>query len=125
LSAHGRQTRETRRRAAGGRAATRHFTARLPSRSWTFVSAASAIGKSRDDQADRRVHGGPGAYLRILREGEIGAGDQVDITARPAQGVTIARVARAILLDETELAAAAAAPELPASLSRWMLGWVA
>jgi hypothetical protein len=35
--------------------------------------------------------------------------------------VTIAQVARAILLDETELAAAATAPELPESLSRWML----
>ena len=63
----------------------------------------------------------PGAYLRIVREGELGAGDRVDITDRPAHGVTIARVARAILLDESELAAAAAAPELPASLSRWML----
>ena len=65
--------------------------------------------------------GRPGAYLRILAEGELGAGDQVDITARPAHGVTIAQVSRAIMLDESELAAAAAAPELPASLSRWML----
>jgi MOSC domain-containing protein YiiM len=63
----------------------------------------------------------PGAYLRILEEGELGAGDPVDITARPSHGVTIAAVSRAILLDETELAAAAVAPELPPSLSRWML----
>jgi len=63
----------------------------------------------------------PGAYLRILREGELGAGDRVDISERPSHGVTIAQVARAILLDETELAAAARAPELPESLSRWML----
>jgi MOSC domain-containing protein YiiM len=65
--------------------------------------------------------GRPGAYLRILDEGELGAGDLVDITARPAHGVTIAQVSRAIMLDESELAAAAAAPELPESLSRWML----
>jgi MOSC domain-containing protein YiiM len=63
----------------------------------------------------------PGAYLRILAEGELGAGDRVDISERPSHGVTIAAVARAILLDETGLAAAAAAPELPEPLSRWML----
>jgi MOSC domain-containing protein YiiM len=63
----------------------------------------------------------PGAYLRILVEGELGAGDRVDITDRPAHGVTIAQVARAIMLDERELTAAASAPELPTSLSRWML----
>lgn len=63
----------------------------------------------------------PGAYLRIVTEGELAAGDLVDISDRPAHGVTIARVARAIMLDERELAAAARAPELPRSLSRWML----
>jgi MOSC domain-containing protein YiiM len=65
--------------------------------------------------------GRPGAYLRIEAEGELGAGDLVDITDRPAHGVTIAQVSRAIMLDEGELAAAAMAPELPESLSRWML----
>jgi MOSC domain-containing protein YiiM len=65
--------------------------------------------------------GRPGAYLRILAEGEVGAGDLVDITDRPAHAVTIAQVSRAIMLDESELATAAAAPELPESLSRWML----
>jgi MOSC domain-containing protein YiiM len=65
----------------------------------------------------------PGAYLRIITEGELGAGDRVDITHRPAHGVTIAQVSRAVLLheDADEIAAAAQAPELPASLSRWML----
>jgi MOSC domain-containing protein YiiM len=63
----------------------------------------------------------PGAYLRILQEGELGAGDRVDITARPSHGVTVAQVSRAIMLDETGLEAAAQAPELPEKLSRWML----
>jgi MOSC domain-containing protein YiiM len=62
-----------------------------------------------------------GAYLRILAEGELGAGDAVEVLDRPAHGVTIEQVSRAILLDETGLAAAAQAPELPAKLSRWML----
>ncbi len=65
--------------------------------------------------------GRPGAYLRILAEGEIGAGDEVDITDRPSHGVTIAQVSKAIMLDDSGLAEAAAAPELPESLSRWML----
>jgi MOSC domain-containing protein YiiM len=65
--------------------------------------------------------GRPGAYLRILSEGELGAGDPVDISRRPTHGVTIGTVARAILLDEALLGPAAAAPELPESLARWML----
>ena len=65
--------------------------------------------------------GRPGAYLRILTEGELEAGDEVTISDRPEHAVTIAQVARAIMLDETLLRAAAAAPELPESLSRWML----
>jgi MOSC domain-containing protein YiiM len=65
--------------------------------------------------------GRPGAYLRIVTEGELGAGDEVHITHRPSHGVTVAQVSRAILLDEDGLAAAAQAPELPAALSRWML----
>jgi MOSC domain-containing protein YiiM len=65
--------------------------------------------------------GRPGAYLRIVTEGELGAGDEVHISHRPAHAVTVAQVSRAILLDEDELAAAAQAPELPEALSRWML----
>jgi len=65
--------------------------------------------------------GRPGAYLRILAEGELGAGDLVDISDRPAHAVTIAQVSKAIMLDDSELATAATAPELPAELARWML----
>jgi MOSC domain-containing protein YiiM len=65
--------------------------------------------------------GRPGAYLRIVTEGELGSGDQVHITHRPAHGVTVADISRAILLDETQLSVAARAPELPESLARWML----
>src|SRR3954453_5048766 len=37
----------------------------------------------------------PGAYLRIVREGEIGAGDEIEAGDRPDHGATIARVAPA------------------------------
>jgi MOSC domain-containing protein YiiM len=32
----------------------------------------------------------PGAYLRVLREGTVGAGDRLDVVSRPAERVTIA-----------------------------------
>ena len=63
----------------------------------------------------------PGAYLRIRREGELGAGDAVEVADRPAHGVTVALVARAVMIDAALLARAAAAPELPADLADWML----
>jgi len=62
----------------------------------------------------------PGAYLRIVTEGELAAGDELEILARPDHGITVALVSRAVMLDETLLAAAAAAPELPESLAGWM-----
>jgi MOSC domain-containing protein YiiM len=32
----------------------------------------------------------PGAYLRVLREGAVSAGDRVEVVSRPAERVTIA-----------------------------------
>ncbi len=34
-------------------------------------------------------HGAPGAYLRVVREGTVGAGDAVEVVHRPAHGVSI------------------------------------
>jgi MOSC domain-containing protein YiiM len=62
----------------------------------------------------------PGAYLRIVREGELRAGDAVEIVARPAHGITVGLVGDAILLDDDLAARAAQAPELPASLAAWL-----
>ena len=62
----------------------------------------------------------PGAYLRIVREGEIGAGDEIVVDGRPDHGITIALVARAVMIDDDLLAHAASAPALPASLAGWM-----
>jgi MOSC domain-containing protein YiiM len=64
--------------------------------------------------------GRPGAYLRVIREGEIGAGDPIHVVARPAHGVTSALVSRAILREPQLLAAAQQAPELPADLRAWI-----
>ena len=62
----------------------------------------------------------PGAYLRIVREGELAAGDPVEVVDVPSHGVSVRDVFTAILLDESGLARAAAAPELPAGLAEWM-----
>jgi MOSC domain-containing protein YiiM len=64
----------------------------------------------------------PGAYLRIVREGELGAGDVIEVLERPEHGVTVGLVGDAILLDDSLLARAAQAPELPASLADWIRG---
>ena len=62
----------------------------------------------------------PGAYLRIVAEGTLGAGDAIEVLSRPEHGVTVRDVSDAILLDEALLARAASAPELPAELAEWM-----
>jgi MOSC domain-containing protein YiiM len=64
----------------------------------------------------------PGAYLRVVCEGELGAGDAVDVCFRPDHDITVALVSRAILLDDALLARAAAAPALPPELAGWMRG---
>lgn len=69
----------------------------------------------------RFAHAGrPGAYLRIKREGDLAAGDPVQVLTRPAHGITIETVARAILTDSTLLSFAADAPALPPELAAWM-----
>ena len=43
--------------------------------------------------------GRPGAYLRVLTEGEIGSGAEIDVLARPGQQVTVAESMRAYYGD--------------------------
>ena len=58
-------------------------------------------------QADR-----PGAYLGILREGDVAAGDAVEVVHRPDHRVTVALMHRALLQDRSLLADLLTAPEL-------------
>jgi MOSC domain-containing protein YiiM len=58
----------------------------------------------------------PGAYLRIITEGELGAGEPIDVFGRPDHGVTTQLVADAFLKDRTLAATALLAPELAVSL---------
>jgi MOSC domain-containing protein YiiM len=45
----------------------------------------------------------PGTYLRIIQEGELGAGDRIEIIDRPGHGVTIGLFAEAYLGDRSRL----------------------
>jgi MOSC domain-containing protein YiiM len=64
--------------------------------------------------------GRPGAYLRIVRPGELQAGDAVEILSRPDHAVTVSLVSRAVLHDDELLETAASAPALSPRLAQWM-----
>ena len=53
-----------------------------------------------------------GTYLRILEEGELGAGDRIEVVSRPDHGVTIGLFAEAYLGDRDRLAGVLAADQL-------------
>jgi MOSC domain-containing protein YiiM len=62
----------------------------------------------------------PGAYLRIIEEGELAAGDEVEIAERPGHDLTIAGFAHAYLEDRAELPRLL---EVPAVSEDWR-AWV-
>jgi len=64
----------------------------------------------------------PGAYLRIVEEGELRAGDpiEVDLANLPGHGVTMRIVFDAALLDDTLIPQVLEAPELLPSLREWL-----
>jgi MOSC domain-containing protein YiiM len=67
----------------------------------------------------------PGAYLRIIEEGDLGAGDDVRIVHRPDHGLTIGEVFRALTGERSLAPRLLEAPELPESLhdrARKMVG---
>lgn len=64
----------------------------------------------------------PGAYLRIVREGELGAGDPIEVRECPGHGVTTARVSEAVLHDRALGPEVLAAPELAGELRGYLRG---
>ena len=63
--------------------------------------------------------GRPGAYLRIVREGEIGAGDSVRRVHRPEHGITVGEVATIYHHDHGRAALLLDIPELAESWRDW------
>ena len=64
----------------------------------------------------------PGAYLKIVEEGELGAGDAitVDLAGRPDHGVSVRLVSDAMLVDHSLIPRAREAPQLIDSLREQM-----
>ncbi|MDT7712476.1 MAG: hypothetical protein QOG46_1165 [Pseudonocardiales bacterium] len=63
--------------------------------------------------------GRPGAYLRILSEGTVAAGDALTVEHRPAHGVTVRTVADVFHRDHSRAAELLAAPELAEVWQVW------
>lgn len=62
----------------------------------------------------------PGAYLRILEEGDVGAGDPIEVVHRPDHDVTVALMSHAFLVERTRLGELLAAPELMPDWRAWI-----
>ena len=66
-----------------------------------------------------------GAYLRVLTEGQLSAGDPVTVLDRPAHGLTIAQTFRALTGDRSLAPLLLAAPELPTEARELARRWLA
>ncbi|GAA0909846.1 MOSC domain-containing protein [Virgisporangium aurantiacum] len=62
------------------------------------------------------AHGAPGAFLRVIEEGEIKPGDRVEVIHTPTHDVTIDLTFRALLVDPDLLSSLLEADALPESI---------
>lgn len=62
----------------------------------------------------------PGAYLRIVEEGDVGARDPIEVISRPDHGITSRMVSDAILGDHALMPVVVRAHQLPSELRSWM-----
>ena len=63
--------------------------------------------------------GRPGAYLRVREEGDIGAGDPIDVVERPTHGVTVGLIAQAFHDDHRLACQLLRAPALSDEWRLW------
>jgi MOSC domain-containing protein YiiM len=61
----------------------------------------------------------PGAYLRIVVEGDVGAGDEIQVLGRPDHELTIRDVLRIYAFDRQEAGLLLATPGISGSWKRW------
>lgn len=66
---------------------------------WMGLNGYDNTGWVKRFAADAR----PGPYLRVVVEGELGAGDEVEVVHRPGHGVTVSHMFRALTTDRTLL----------------------
>jgi MOSC domain-containing protein YiiM len=75
--------------------------------------------RQRDLSARVIETGRSGWYLRVLEPGEVGAGDDVDLVARPNPDWSVARAARIMHRMERDPRAAAQLAALPQLSTAW------
>jgi MOSC domain-containing protein YiiM len=63
----------------------------------------------------------PGAYFRLVVEGDLGAGDEIRVVERPDHDLTIRDVFRIYTRDRHEVKRLLAVPRMSASWRRWAL----
>jgi MOSC domain-containing protein YiiM len=61
----------------------------------------------------------PGAYLRLIVEGDVGAGDEIKVVERPDHDLTIQDVFRIYTRDRDEVERLLAVPQMSQSWQRW------
>jgi MOSC domain-containing protein YiiM len=61
----------------------------------------------------------PGTYLRLVVEGEVGAGDQIRVVERPDHDLTIRDVFRIYTRDRAEVERLLAVPQMSEAWRRW------
>ena len=62
----------------------------------------------------------PGTYLRIIQQGDIGAGDRIEVLERPEHDVTVRLAFQAWLVDRSLVPRLRAAPQLSDAWKDWM-----
>jgi len=61
----------------------------------------------------------PGTYFRIFSEGELGAGDEIQVIERPDHDLTVRDVMRIYVRDRHEVGRLLAVPQLSESWRGW------
>ena len=61
----------------------------------------------------------PGSYLRIVTEGDVGAGDEIQILDQPDHGLTVGDVFRIFTRDRAEAERLLAVPQMSHEWRRW------
>jgi MOSC domain-containing protein YiiM len=66
----------------------------------------------------------PGAYLRILTEGDLGADDEIRVLEKPDHDLTIRDVLRIYTRDRQEVGRLLAVPQMSESWKEWAEEWL-
>ena len=66
----------------------------------------------------------PGAYLRIVVEGSVGAGDEIRVVERPGHDLSIRDVSRIYIRDRDEAERLLAVPQVSESWRRWATDFI-